>query len=184
MTTVKHLFISLLVLFGYTAGAWAIEQDSDGYYLIGSVQDWKDFATVVATTNNANAKMIGDVDLGDDQTHIGSVAQNGTTYTGTFDGQGYTLTVAYVGGSRQIVAPFTNVQGATIKNLHVDGRRESHHVEIQMARKRETVEEHHGTDVDIESRTRNQCGDFIAVYPARPREYSIGYDIATRCTLV
>lgn len=121
MTTVKHLFISLLVLFGYTTGAWAMEQDLDGYYLIGSVQDWKDFATVVATTNNANAKMIGDVDLGDDQTHIGSVAQNGTTYTGTFDGQGYTLTVAYVGGSRQIVAPFTNVQGATIKNLHVDG---------------------------------------------------------------
>lgn len=121
MTTVKHLFISLLVLFGYTTGAWAIEQDLDGYYLIGSVQDWEDFAAVVATTNNANAKMIGDVDLGDDQTHIGSVAQNGTTYTGTFDGQGYTLTVAYVGGSRQIVAPFTNVQGATIKNLHVDG---------------------------------------------------------------
>ena len=51
MTTVKHLFISLLVLFGYTSGAWAIEQDSDGYYLIGSVQDWKDFAAVVATTN-------------------------------------------------------------------------------------------------------------------------------------
>ena len=76
MTTVKHLFISLLVLFGYTTGAWAIEQDLDGYYLIGSVQDWKDFAAVVATTNNANAKMIGDVDLGDDQTHIGSVAQN------------------------------------------------------------------------------------------------------------
>ncbi len=121
MTTVKRLFILLFVLLGYTNGAWAIEQDSDGYYLIGSVQDWKDFAAVVATTNNANAKMIGDVDLGDDQTHIGSVAQNGTTYTGTFDGQGYTLTVAYVGGSRQIVAPFTNVQGATIKNLHVDG---------------------------------------------------------------
>lgn len=121
MTTVKRLFILLFVLLGYTTGAWAIEQDSDGYYLIGSVQDWKDFAAVVATTNNANAKMIGDVDLGDDQTHIGSVAQNGTTYTGTFDGQGYTLTVAYVGGSRQIVAPFTNVQGATIKNLHVDG---------------------------------------------------------------
>ena len=121
METVKRLFISLLVLLGCTAGAWAIEQDSDGFYLIGSVQDWKDFAAVVATTNDAKAKMIADIDLGDDQTHIGSMAQNGTTYKGTFDGQGYTLTVAYVGGSRQIVAPFTNVQGATIKNLHVDG---------------------------------------------------------------
>ncbi len=121
METVKRLFILLIVLLGYTAGAWAIEQDSDGYYLIGSVQDWQDFAAIVETTNDANAKMIADVDLGDDQTHIGSMAQNGTTYKGTFDGQGYTLTVAYVGGSRQIVAPFTNVQGATIKNLHVDG---------------------------------------------------------------
>lgn len=121
METVKRLFISLLVLLGCSAGAWAIEQDSDGYYLIGSVQDWQDFAAIVETTNDANAKMIADVDLGDDQTHIGSMAQNGTTYKGTFDGQGYTLTVAYVGGSRQIVAPFTNVQGATIKNLHVDG---------------------------------------------------------------
>ena len=121
MEAVKRLFISLIVLLGCSAGAWAIEQDSDGYYLIGSVQDWKDFAAVVATTNDAKAKMIADIDLGDDQTHIGSMAQNGTTYKGTFDGQGYTLTVAYVGGSRQIVAPFTNVQGATIKNLHVDG---------------------------------------------------------------
>lgn len=73
MTTVKHLFISLLVLFGYTSGAWAIEQDSDGYYLIGSVQDWKDFASLVLNTNQgANARMTANIDLGDDQTHIGS----------------------------------------------------------------------------------------------------------------
>ena len=75
METVKRLFISLLVLLGYTAGAWAIEQDSDGYYLIGSVQDWKDFAALVQTTPTANAKMTADVDLGDDQTRIGDVAE-------------------------------------------------------------------------------------------------------------
>lgn len=121
MKTIKRLFISLIVLLGCSAGTWAIEQDSEGYYLIGSVQDWKDFAAIVETTNDANAKMFADVDLGDDQTHIGSMTQDGTTFKGTFDGQGYTLTVAYVGGRGQIVAPFTNVQGATIKNLHVDG---------------------------------------------------------------
>ena len=121
MNKTKHLLIILLALFGFSLGAWAIEQDTDGYYLIGSVQDWDDFAALVQTTPTANAKMIADVDLGDDQTHIGSTAQNGTTYKGTFDGQGYTLTVAYVGGSRQIVAPFTNVEAATIKNLHVAG---------------------------------------------------------------
>ena len=121
MKTIQRLVILLLVLLGCTTGAWALEQDSDGYYLIGSVQDWKDFAAIVETTNDANAKMIADVDLGDDQTHIGSMTQDGTTFKGTFDGQGYTLTVAYVGRSKQIVAPFTNVQGATIKNLHLDG---------------------------------------------------------------
>lgn len=64
METVKRLFISLLVLLGCSAGAWAIEQDTDEYYLIGSVQDWKDFASIVQNTNQgANARMIADVDL-------------------------------------------------------------------------------------------------------------------------
>lgn len=33
MVTVKRLFISLLVLLGISAGAWAIEQDSTGIIL-------------------------------------------------------------------------------------------------------------------------------------------------------
>ena len=127
MTTVKHLFISLLVLFGYTSGAWAIEQDSDGYYLIGSVQDWKDFAAVVATTNNANAKMIGDIDLGDDQTTIGHPNESPSYhFKGVFDGQGYTLTVHYVKqGEKDICSPFPNISNATIKNIHITGTIES-----------------------------------------------------------
>ena len=93
METVKRLFILLFVLLGYTSGAWAIEQDSDGYYLIGSVQDWKDFAAVVATTNDAKAKMIADIDLGDDQTTIGHPNESPSYhFKGVFDGQGYTLT--------------------------------------------------------------------------------------------
>ena len=119
MTTVKHLFISLFVLFGYTTGAWAIEQDSDGYYLIGSVQDWKDFASLVLNTNQgANARMTANIDLGDDQTHIGSSVIS--RYHGVFDGGGYTLTVNYV-SSDYGLSPFRYTNGATIKNLHVDG---------------------------------------------------------------
>lgn len=52
METVKRLFISLIVLLGCTAGAWAIEQDSDGNYLIGSVQDWEEFAELIKTTHS------------------------------------------------------------------------------------------------------------------------------------
>ena len=113
----------LIVLLGYTTGAWAIEQDSDGYYLIGSVQDWKDFAAIVETTPMANAKMIRDVDLGDDQTTIGSPRNRGNLwYQGTFDGDGHTLTIAYDNTSGEVfTTPFTLIQGATIKNLHIDG---------------------------------------------------------------
>ncbi len=123
MVTVKRLFISLLVLLGCSAGAWAIEQDSDGYYLIGSVQDWKDFAALVQTTPTANAKMVADVDLGDDQTTIGSPRNRGNLwYQGTFDGDGHTLTIAYNNTSGEVfTTPFTLIQGATIKNLHLDG---------------------------------------------------------------
>ncbi|MBR4238459.1 MAG: hypothetical protein IKQ03_03495 [Prevotella sp.] len=123
MTTVKRLFILLIALLGCSSGAWAIEQDSDGYYLIGSVQDWKDFAALVQTTPTANAKMIADVDLGDDQTTIGSPRNRGTLwYQGTFDGDGHTLTIAYDNTSGEVfTTPFTLIQGATIKNLHLDG---------------------------------------------------------------
>ena len=96
-----------------------ITQDEDGYYLIGNARNWIDFAKIVETNESANAKMIADVDLGDSQVHIGP--QDNTAYKGIFDGQGHTLTVAYVGKSNEVVAPFTRVQGATIKNLHVAG---------------------------------------------------------------
>ena len=125
METVKRLFISLIVLLGCSAGAWAIEQDSDGYYLIGSVQDWQDFAELVnGGTTNINARMIADINLGDDQTMIGDTRESTSSpcFSGIFDGQGYTLTVAYTGiGSSSVGAPFAKINGATIKNLHVKG---------------------------------------------------------------
>ena len=125
MEAVKRLFISLIVLLGCTAGAWAIEQDSDGYYLIGSVQDWKRFAELVNSGTNtaANAKMIADVDLGDDQTYISPDWHgefSNLHYHGTFDGQGHTLTVHY-NSDKYFHTPFSQTSGATIKNLHVAG---------------------------------------------------------------
>ena len=127
MVTIRRLFISLIVLLGCSTGAWAIEQDSGGYYLIGSVQDWVDFANIVQNTNQgANAKMTADVDLGDDQTMVGtgtSWDNNGSgniIYQGIFDGQGHTLTIHY-NVTEDFAAPFRHIKNATIKNLHVDG---------------------------------------------------------------
>lgn len=125
MKTMPKLILAAVAAFSLCLGARALEQDTDGYYLIGSVQDWRDFAALVETDPTANAKMTADIDLGDDQTHVGGIYEknaNSYTYKGIFDGQGHTLTVAYVGGASQILAPFTKVEGGSVKNLHVAGR--------------------------------------------------------------
>lgn len=117
----KRSLLLLALLLGATA-AFALEKDSEGYYLLGSVDDWRAFAELVNSNTNpaANAKMIADIDLGTDQTHIGQLNEGVEPYySGTFDGQGHTLTVAYEG--RGILAPFTQTRNATIKNLHLDG---------------------------------------------------------------
>ena len=100
---------------------FAVKTDASGAYLIGSVGDWIGFSNIVATTQNANAKMTADVNLGSNQSHIGSMEEGGYAFSGTFDGQGHTLTVAYVGEGSQLVSPFSKIYGATIKNLHVAG---------------------------------------------------------------
>ena len=86
--------------------------DGESNFLIGSVEDWKEFATQVSKKPDLNAVMTADVDLGNEQTKIG-------TYKGVFDGQGHTLTVHLTGGSD--IAPFVTISNAQIKNLHVDG---------------------------------------------------------------
>lgn len=104
---------------------YELTQDANGYYLLGSVQDWKDFAEIVNSETNtaANAKMIADIDLGDDQTYISPTWRGDYSnrhYHGTFDGQGHTLTVHY-NSSNLFHTPFSQTSGATIKNLHVAG---------------------------------------------------------------
>ncbi len=103
---------------------YQLQQDDDGYYLLGSVQDWNDFAALVQTTPTANAKMTADIDLGDDQTTIGSGNTNAeyanVVFKGVFDGNGHTLTVNY-NTSEGFYAPIRHISGATIKNLHVTG---------------------------------------------------------------
>jgi hypothetical protein len=100
-----------------------------GYYLIGSADDWTAFANGIndgTIAINANAKMTADIDLGDDQTHIGDNVSYG--YSGVFDGQGHKLNVNYYSSSSATtveggysIAPFRNIKGATIKNLTVTG---------------------------------------------------------------
>lgn len=118
----KRLFCLVLVLASFM-GAKAINQDSEGYYLLGSVQDWEAFSQLVANGNYAaNARMTADIDLGDSQAQIGHPSESPSFYyKGTFDGQGHTLTVHYVPTGANCLAPFPSVSCATLKNLHIDG---------------------------------------------------------------
>ena len=100
-----------------------LAQDDDGYYLLGSADDWKAFATLASRNPAANAKMTADIDLGDDQTMIASVDNPEKYYQGHFDGQGHTLNVNYI--VEYGVAPFRYISNATIENLHVTGRMEA-----------------------------------------------------------
>lgn len=123
-TLMKKTLLLLATMFAGLS-SWAIEQDSDGYYLIASVEDWNAFSAIVATTNDANARMTADVDLGDSQAKIGHPNEKPSYYfKGIFDGQGHTLTIHYVADTSNgtnMSSPFPNISEATIKNIHFDG---------------------------------------------------------------
>ena len=133
----------LLVMMLTTATAWAQttitpttpSQDGDGYYLIGSAAELYGFAGLVNNGNaTANAKLTADIIVnenvldayGDANTgdfvqwiSIGNDDQN-TTYSGTFDGQGHTISGLYVSGESHRVGLIGKVNGsATIKNLGI-----------------------------------------------------------------
>ena len=106
------LFLLALVL---TMPAWAQGNEM----IIASKADWGKFCDRVDRGETTlNAKMTADVDLGEDTWQVGA-ARN---YSGTFDGQGHTLTVNWNSAFSFPLAPFAYVENATIKNLHIKGQ--------------------------------------------------------------
>ena len=86
---------------------------------IATKDDWKEFSELVSDGHrNLDAKMTADVDL---DRNIVLVGNGIVKYSGTFDGQGHTLTVNW-NRTGYSIAPFGGVNGATIKNLHVKGK--------------------------------------------------------------
>jgi uncharacterized repeat protein (TIGR02543 family) len=80
-------------------------------YIIATTADWTEFCDNHATYKNSYIKMANFV----------TAATNkyfNDTFSGTFDGDGYTLTVNISG---EQVAPFMEVSNGTIKNLRVAG---------------------------------------------------------------
>lgn len=107
------LFLFALVL---AAPAWAQGNEIS----IGSKADWQAFCERVKNGETTlNVKLTQNIDLGTDTVMAGTEAQK---YAGTFDGQGHMLSINWDGGSTSHAAPFRYVSGATIKNLHTQGK--------------------------------------------------------------
>ena len=100
----------------YSQTFYVIRSDHDGTMLIKDADEWKLFCKIVNEKGitNLNARLDGDVNLG------GDIAMVGNRYSGTFDGQNHTLTLGWDGGDGWM-APFHTMNGATIKNLRVNG---------------------------------------------------------------
>ena len=87
---------------------------------IATKEDWRAFGDLVLSGGGKlNAKLTADLNLGTEILKIGSES---TGYSGTFDGQGHTVTVDWNGNGGGYFALFPFVTDATIKNLRVTGK--------------------------------------------------------------
>lgn len=98
--------------------------DPQGRFIISDVAKWEEFAELVNNgETNLSAVMIKDVDLGNSQVKVGTDEH---PYAGTFEGNGHKLNIAYVSEGNNC-APFSEVNGCTITNLHVTGSIQANH---------------------------------------------------------
>lgn len=122
----KKLFTLLSLFLCFASGAWAIETDGDGYNLLSSVQDWQDFATLVETTPNANAKMTADIfnhPVTTDEPYVHPTSQiiNLSELTADYIAQDGDVLTGTTGYSVQIAADAT----ITLSNVTITNWRKS-----------------------------------------------------------
>ena len=120
------ILTSLLCLCGINV--WALEQDNNGVYQIGTSAELAEFATLVNEGNTGiNAVLTSDIDFSANTEMIG--VSDANPFRGTFDGNGHTITLGY-----NTTTPYTGlfrfVNGVTIKNLILDGSIQSNQVHV------------------------------------------------------
>ena len=105
------LFLIACALFASTnIWAWEGSGTSGSPYLIASADDWNTLATSGTNYSGQFFKLTNNISV---TTMISG------TFSGTFDGNGHTLTVTLSGGGN--LAPFQYLNGGTIKGLTVAG---------------------------------------------------------------
>ncbi len=101
----------------------AEDTDGDGYVEIDTAAKlWWFTQQVKAGQNDLNAELTANIDLsGTCGEGIGNWLPIGNSYSGRFDGKGFTISNLYMTGDEQYVGLFGYVKGATIENVTVTG---------------------------------------------------------------
>lgn len=109
----SSVLMGIMMLMGQAA--WAdLQQNENGAYLIGSKDDLQQW-TEMSGYESTDVVLTSDIEGLDFM-----LCTNSTSYSGTFDGAGHTITVSYDFQGKQ-TAMFYNFAG-TVKNLTVGGR--------------------------------------------------------------
>ena len=123
----KSLLLSIVLLGMIATPSSALEQDSEGFYLISTASDLVDFAKMVNNQSGAttfNARLTADIDLkGLDWEPIGFQGSNGQhPYIGTFDGQEHFICNMTINNNEGHQGFFGSVDGKVVlKNFVVTG---------------------------------------------------------------
>ena len=105
-------------------GAWNpdyLTADGEGFYSIGTASDLAWIAEYIAQGHPAiNIKLTADIDLSTDYPDL-MIATESNKFAGIFDGQEHTITYHYTNVTEKWRGLFRAVDGATIRNLRVEG---------------------------------------------------------------
>ena len=96
--------------------------DGNGYYNISNAQELNGFSAIVNTNQSVKAKLTADIDY--TAYPKGFIGTNSKKFAGTFDGQEHTITIG-INNNATCTGLFGVIEGATIKNLIVEGNAES-----------------------------------------------------------
>jgi len=100
----------------------AVKQNAEGFYLIGNARQLKWLALKIEQGEmDAKAILTDDIDLEDGDEPELMLGSDSYPFMGIFDGQGHTISYFYAEVSAKWRGFFRAVNGATIRNLRVEG---------------------------------------------------------------
>lgn len=117
--------MTLLLVMLCTIGVWATSGTPAGSgtssdpYVIADADDWSTFVNWINNSNSTYASKY--YKLGADITISSMAGTSSNKFKGTFDGDGYTMTLNNLSSSGEFCAPFRYVDGATFKRIHTTG---------------------------------------------------------------